>query len=228
HGMWEWPGQAFGAPNPAADYAELARQVAKSDLGLQPTFSTLRNTASLFDPSVLSDPDWRHVVPQSYMSYLKTDGQSQRAFFVDRFGSALTRDSEQEGFASLMSAHVSRYEKLVGAMNVEGARLLFGSDTAVGAFGWASPPGLAGYWEMQAWRRAGVSLDVLFKSLTLGNARAFGLDQEIGTVEAGKRADLLILKANPLEDVRAYNSIQQVILRGRVLDRESLSAQAKP
>lgn len=113
-------------------------------------------------------------------------------------------------------------------MYSEGANLLFGSDTAVGAFGWASPPGLAGYWEMQAWRRAGVSLDALFESLTLGNARAFGLDREIGTVESGKRANLLILRENPLEDVSAYNSIQQVILRGRVMNRHSLSAQAKP
>lgn len=74
HGMWEWPGQAFDAPEPIAEYAAIARQLAKSDVGLQPTFSTLRNTASLFDSSVLSDPDWRHVVPQPYMTYLRTDG----------------------------------------------------------------------------------------------------------------------------------------------------------
>jgi imidazolonepropionase-like amidohydrolase len=228
HGMWEWPGQDFDDPEPKAEYEELSRQVASSDLRLQPTFSTLRNTASLFDPSVLRDPDWSRVVPQSYMNYLSTDGQRQRSFFIDRFSSALSPDGVAADFASLMSAHVSRYEKLVGGMYGEGAKLLFGSDTAVGAFGWASPPGLAGYWEMQAWIRAGVSLDDLFESLTLGNARAFGLDQEIGTVEVGKRADLLILKANPLDDVRAYNSIQQVVIRGQVINRESLSAQARP
>jgi imidazolonepropionase-like amidohydrolase len=135
-------------------------------------------------------------------------------------------DLKTQDFTALLSGYVSRYEKLLGRMDADGARLLFGSDTAVGGFGWGLPPGLAGYWEMQAWRRAGVSLNTLFESLTIGNARAFGLEQEIGTIEAGKRADLLILAANPLEDVRAYDSIRSVILSGKVIPRDSLSAQS--
>jgi len=64
----------------------------------------------------------------------------------------------------------------------------------------------------------------LFESLTIGNARAFGLEREIGTIEAGKRADLLILAANPLEDIKAYDSIRSVILSGKIIPRDSLSA----
>jgi imidazolonepropionase-like amidohydrolase len=123
-----------------------------------------------------------------------------------------------------MAAFASRYERLIGAMAADDANLLFGTDTAVGGFGWASPPGLAGYWEMHAWRRAGVPLETLFESLTIGNARAFGLDRELGTIEAGKLADLLILTSNPLEDVMAYDTIDRVILGGEVFERRSLSA----
>ena len=63
-----------------------------------------------------------------------------------------------------------------------------------------------------------------FESLTIGNARAFGLDREIGTIEAGKRADLLILTSSPLENVMAYDTIDRVILGGEVIMRKSLSA----
>ena len=224
HGMWEWPDQAFDAPEPIPEYANIASRVAKSAISLQPTVSTIRNTASLFDPSVLKDPDWVHAVPAPYLAYLQTDGQNQREAFITRFGSEFGADKTLKDFPVLMSAFVSRYERLIGRMDAGGAKLLFGSDTAVGGFGWASPPGLAGYWEMQAWRRSGVSLQTLFESLTIGNARAFGLDEEIGTVEAGKRADLLILDANPLEDVSAYNSINLVILGGKAMTRDALSA----
>lgn len=70
----------------------------------------------------------------------------------------------------------------------------------------------------------GLSLKGLLASLTLNNARAFHLDNEIGTIEVGKTANLLLLSKNPLEDVSAYNAIETVILHGDVHDREVLSA----
>ena len=72
--------------------------------------------------------------------------------------------------------------------------------------------------------QAGIPLDALFHSLTIGNAQAFGLQDTIGTIEVGKRADLLILSANPLDDVSAYNKIEDVILSGALISRSSLSA----
>ena len=54
------------------------------------------------------------------------------------------------------------------------------------------------------------------------------LDRDIGTVEKGKRAHLLLLRANPLDGVEAYNTIETVILAGRPDPRESLSAQTQP
>ncbi len=224
HGMWEWPDQAFDAPEPTPEYAQIAKQIADSGIGLQPTVNTILNTASLFDAALLTNPEWSHVIPPSYMKYLQTDGQYQREDFLARFASELGDERTIEDFPDLMGAFVSRYERLIGRMNADGANLLFGTDTAVGGFGWAAPPGLAGYWEAQAWVRAGVSLEQLFESMTIGNARAFGLDEEIGSIEPGKRADLLILTSSPLDDVAAYNTITHVILKGELITRESLSA----
>ena len=138
--------------------------------------------------------------PAAYLSYLNGEGQQQRDRFLEMFGPQFDEDASVDDVPSAMAAFTSRYERLIGVMASDQANLIFASDTAVGVFGWASPPGLAGYWEMQAWHRAGVPLNSLFEALTIGNARAFGLDREIGTIEVGKHADLLILTSNPLEE----------------------------
>jgi imidazolonepropionase-like amidohydrolase len=81
-----------------------------------------------------------------------------------------------------------------------------------------------GYLEMHGWARAGISLKTIFRAATLDNARAFGLDDQLGTIEAGKRADLLLLTDNPLVDISAYDTIKTVIIGGRLIDRQALSA----
>lgn len=89
-----------------------------------------------------------------------------------------------------------------------------------------NPPGLSGYREMQAWVAAGIDLRRILQSATLDNAEAFSLGEEIGSVEVGKRADLLLLGANPLDTVEAYDRIEQIILGGEVIERASLAADA--
>ncbi len=60
--------------------------------------------------------------------------------------------------------------------------------------------------------------------MTIDNARALGLEDEIGTVEGGKVANLLLLRADPLESVEAYDTLETVFLHGRPIPRASLSA----
>jgi imidazolonepropionase-like amidohydrolase len=104
-----------------------------------------------------------------------------------------------------------------------GGRLVFGSDTPSGpTFG--NPPGLNGFLELERLAAAGIPLDRLLASATIEAARAFHLGRRYGTIEAGKVANLLLLRANPLETVEAYDAIDLVISRGRVLDRAALRA----
>ncbi|WP_417483569.1 amidohydrolase family protein [Maricaulis sp.] len=224
HGMWEWTGQSFADPRPAPPTAAIAREVARSPIAVQPTIQTIRNTASLFDPAVLADPAWADAVPRDYLGYLHSEAQVQREQFIAIFGEMIAPGGDAADMGAAQSAFLRRYQGLIWSMSAEGAHFLFGSDTAVGGFGWASPPGLAGYWEMQNWVDAGIPLPVLFRAMTIDNALAFGLDGEIGTIEPGKRADLLILRGNPLRDVAAYDRIETVILAGEVIDRAELSA----
>ena len=79
---------------------------------------------------------------------------------------------------------------------------------------------------MQAWVAAGIDLRTVLRAATLDNARAFGLGDEIGSIEVGKRADLLLLAANPLVTVEAYDRIEQVFLGGQVIERATLAADA--
>ncbi len=224
HGPWDWPGVEFDDPNIPEDISSLLNRIASSDAGLQPTMRTLKNTASMYDPTSLSDPALFDVLPEDYMEYMRTDAQKQRSIFFSMFGGTLSPDADETEIARLQSAFNQRYEKLTGQLDKLGARLLFGTDTSVGGFGWGNPPGLNGYWEMQGWARGGVSLQTIFEAATLRNAQAFGLDDEIGTVEAGTRADLLLLERNPLESVEAYGTITEIILRGRRIVRSDMSA----
>ena len=61
----------------------------------------------------------------------------------------------------------------------------------------ANPPGLNGRMEMTNLARAGLSLDQLLRAMTIDNARFFGLADELGSIEVGKQADLLILSEKP-------------------------------
>ena len=78
---------------------------------------------------------------------------------------------------------------------------------------------------MKHWIDAGVSLEQLLKAATYNNAKTFNLLDSIGSIEVGKKANLLILNSNPLESISAYNDIEIIINQGRVLNRTELSAQ---
>jgi imidazolonepropionase-like amidohydrolase len=60
------------------------------------------------------------------------------------------------------------------------------------------------------------------RSATLNPAKFLGLDKTLGTIEQGKIADLVLLDANPLEDVRNTQRINAVISNGRLFDRKAL------
>ena len=61
----------------------------------------------------------------------------------------------------------------------------------------------------------------ILRAATLDNAVAFRLSDR-GTIELGQRADLLLLRENPLETIAAYDSIDSIFLHGEPLPRASL------
>jgi imidazolonepropionase-like amidohydrolase len=75
---------------------------------------------------------------------------------------------------------------------------------------------------MVALEEVGMAPMEILRSATSHIARAYKRDRDIGTLEAGKIADLVILDANPLESARNYRRIRSVIKDGKVVDLAAL------
>jgi imidazolonepropionase-like amidohydrolase len=93
---------------------------------------------------------------------------------------------------------VRRVHQVVAYLAGNDANFLFGTDTP-SAPTCGNLPGLNGYLEMQLMQqlqRAGLSLEQIFRAATINNAREFKLDSQLGTIEPGKIANLVLLK-NP-------------------------------
>jgi hypothetical protein len=94
-----------------------------------------------------------------------------------------------------------------------GGKLYSGTDSAA-----ANTPGLALHHEMQLYVDAGISPMAALQSSTKWAAEILRLDKQLGTVEPNKAGDLLILRANPLEEIRNTKTIDRVVKGGQIID----------
>jgi len=179
---------------------------------------------TLHNPDYFDDPRLVHVLPGSLLGWYRTDdGQWWRTRMLGI--PAVSNLVENGLWMELDAPSIARVSAVLGYFASNGGQLLFGSDTPSDPT-YTNPPGLNGRIEMDRWIDAGVTLSQLFYAATIENAKFFGLDDEIGTIEVGKRADLLLLGKNPLRDLAAYDAIEHIILNGEAIERSSLSALA--
>ncbi len=91
-----------------------------------------------------------------------------------------------------------------------------GGVVTVGAHGQVE--GMSMHWEMWAFGEGGMSPQRILRAATVNGAKTIGLEKQIGTLEAGKLADLIVLDANPLEDIRNTNTVRYTMVNGRLYD----------
>ena len=105
------------------------------------------------------------------------------------------------------------------AMFRAGVPFMAGTDTAAGVHVF---PGFSLHEELALFVRAGLTPMQALQTATLNPAKFLDRLADLGTVERGKLADLVLLDANPLEDIANTRKIRAVVLAGRYLDRAAL------
>src|SRR5215469_6736017 len=160
----------------------------------------------------LDQLDWKHQPLDSYVPAYWRDVTWRR--FADAMMPDLQKDPRK-----LRAEYFARNLRMVRAMHRAGVPFLAGTDTAPGIY---VVPGFSLHDELANFVEAGFSPMEALQTATSNPARFLGLERSLGSVEAGKIADLLLLDRNPLEDIRNTKKINAVFARGRYFDRAEL------
>jgi len=121
--------------------------------------------------------------------------------------------------AALMDRFIKVYLANIAATHRAGIRIVAGTDL------FFLPPGL--HWDLELLVRAGLSPLEALRTATSNAAAVLGVEGQLGCISPGAVADLVVLEADPLEDIRNTQKIYAVIQGGRIIDRASLLKSAK-
>jgi hypothetical protein len=108
-----------------------------------------------------------------------------------------------------------QHARFVKAMLEDSARVGVGSHGQL--------QGLGYHWELWAMASGGLSPHDALRAATIYGAEAIGLGKDLGSIEAGKMADVLVFDADPLSDLRNSVRIQYVVKNGRIYEGETLN-----
>jgi amidohydrolase family protein/IPT/TIG domain-containing protein len=160
---------------------------------------------------VLQNPGLTYLPQDNYRveAMNTTEGSIPRLSGPGFFG---TLDRQSEEFGQYQAGY-RRLQQFLVKLQKAGGNILAGTDAP-----YRIPPGISLHHEMQLLVDAGLTPMQVLVDATQKPALAMHKQNTLGTIEAGKLADLLILRANPLDDIRNTRTIETVMKDGRVID----------
>jgi imidazolonepropionase-like amidohydrolase len=186
--------------------AELAALLAKNQTWQCPTLVWERG-GNLIDVTDFSKDTRAKYVP---------------AYWKDKTWKRFTEEVEKENGGDTLETRKKFIEKeleVVQLLHKAGVPFLAGTDTPPGVYIF---PGFSLHEELQRFVAAGFTPLEALQTATLNPAQFFGMQEQLGTIEKGKIADLVFLDANPLDDIHNTQKVSGVILNGRFYARSDL------
>lgn len=185
------------------------------DIGrCQALFERFRRNGTWQDPTVVAlrafsdmDNERRRNVP--LLEYVPKKIQALQERYFEMFFK--NRSEEERALAKRLYA---KQLEIVGQMNRSGVRMLTGTDLAMSGFGVHD--------EMELLVKAGLTPIQALQAATRNPGEFLGHLDSLGTVEAGKTADLVLLDADPLADIRNTRKIAAVVVCGKLFKRSDL------
>jgi imidazolonepropionase-like amidohydrolase len=143
-----------------------------------------------------------------------------RARWMEQAAGAATPAAPTPAEQELAKAAETLRLQIVGIMTSSGVPYVIGTD-AGGAW---RIPGRSLHEGLAEMVRAGLTPMQAIQAATLSSARLLGREKELGSVQVGKYADLVVLDANPIDQVANTRRINAVVVNGRLLDRQALDS----
>jgi hypothetical protein len=191
--------------------ARLFQTFVRNGTWQTPTLVLLAGFARARDEDFVNDPRRKHLLPA-----WKDAWDPKKTFFL--------KDLPPPAYDALnvrIKALLERHKKLVGDMRHAGVEFLAGTD----ANGWNPVlPGFGLHEELALLVESGLTPLEALQAATRNPARYFGALAQAGTIEPGKVADMVLLNADPLVDIRNTQKIEAVVMRGRYYSRQDLDA----
>jgi imidazolonepropionase-like amidohydrolase len=196
----------------AAGMDQVAHLAIRGEAGsdeVEKTIAFLKARGTVIDPT----QSWNELLGHA-------EGTPVAAFQpgISKIPAPLNRIFSNAGVAGIDAATArSRLDRglhIVKALHDAGVPIVAGTDEGV--------PGHSVYREIELYVEAGLTPLQALQAATIVSARAMKLDAELGTIERGKRADLAILDANPLDDIHNIRTVRWTIADGRMYDSAAL------
>lgn len=179
--------------------------LARSGTWFTPTHVTRRNEANAANPSFLDDPRLPYI-NHAWRFAWKLDAERMR------------KELQQPGAQAAYTAFYRRGLELTGKAHKAGVAVLAGSD-APDAYIF---PGFSLHDELRELVAAGPTPAQALRAATFDAARFAGVEGRYGTLQAGKAADIVVLDANPLDDVGHTRRIHAVMFNGYLYEKPQL------